>query len=309
MNNSIENALNDAGITETSTNDITVATDQSALAILYCDTAHRLAALMLGQENRARKNLKQEPLVPGVTGLFDGFQLIPGFHTYFVEAVDDEDGQPQWVSGNKVNLRSVYFEKLEKLTGSLLEYATEIKDLDMRSTAIAIVQEREHKDAPVPDGSGPILHLVEHDLAEKVIFYGGKLISILRRNGGSREFAPRSSMTLNDFLMLQEIELEPSAELGEVDESIDHPELRDSSPFTIGSAIQRKTNIFRLDPQELDIATNLKEVFEGWLDAYNLAAENNDILSEEINYQREQAAEYVKTNRASNPIRGVARSA
>lgn len=281
--------------------DNTQATPHSALALLWTDTSYRLAGLLLKQTNnaRAKENPPKPPLVVGMNDIRQAFSLIGGFDTYFVEASLDDDGAPVWVSGNKFNLMPVYYQQLSKTTTNLLEHAEALKGVNMQVAAKLIIDERDGKGIPVPDGSGPSMEDFPMEVANKAVFYASNLIRILRSNGGSLEFSPRSSMNLSDITRAAEAQLHPTQESEEQNRTIDH---REEESWDVTGKLQRATDVFYLEPVELEKAVTYQNALIAWL-----ALADQDSLRDELEYQAAQAADFLKQRAASNPIRGVER--
>ena len=286
------------------------ATPNSVMAILWMDTAYRLAAQMLRRDNNVRAKEGKPPLVPGLRDLNRSMEYIGSFDSYFQEATENEDGTINWASvdRNKVGLGSIQYRMLSEETSALIANAESLKGVNLGETAKGVIDERGGGDIYLPDTSGPVVDAFAQPMASKIAFYGFKLISLLRANGGAQQFGPKSQSTLSDIIDLVELQVEDLEEVRDDPEDIDHLSLN----WDIMSGEQLKPkNVFTLSGVELAEAITLKAAFDAWMKAYEQLHDENATLREEIEYQVAQAKAYVDNQRkqSTSPVHGVERKA
>ena len=287
-----------------------IATPQAPLAVLWMDTAYRLATILLGSENRARAKEKKPPLVPSMTDMKNSMSYIGSFETHFCEAVDDKDGNPQWVPGNQANLRSIQFNMFQELTNNLLKHAEALKGVKLGETAAGIMKERQEGEIYLPDTSGPPMDDFAQPVASKIAFYAFRLISIIRSNGGSLEFAPKTGATMNDILNIRSIKIQDIEEIRDDPVEIDNLDTDWGLDADIGDDTARKLkprDIYNLSGKELTDALEAHKALEAWFTVYDTIEDNNETLAEEIQYQVDLAKEWVAQNRKGQhtPVTGT----
>lgn len=294
MTNAIQEALNEA------LND-NACTPHSALAILFMDTAYRLGEQRLKRENGTRAKQKLPALKPN---MFKSINLVSGFHTYFVETPLDEDGTPQWAKGDRTNLMPVFYDQMDNLTQRLLEHAEHIQDIDLAITARLVIDEREKGKYAIPDASGPSMEAFVDEIANKVVYYGSRLTDFLRKNGGGTDFAPKTSLTVDDLDRARNAVLTEARELGDTDSAIDHPEEQVTS-FTLGNALNAKSDTFAFEAVELEKAENLQAVVCAWMNILDGIDGGQEALKDELKYFTARVSEYVDTLRKQEAANSV----
>jgi hypothetical protein len=293
----------------------TDTTGLSALALLWMDTAYILSKHILDQENRfiskaneaEKDKSKHRALrVPSLSDLQQGKQLIGGFHTYFVEAeVNPDDPKDiKWVAGNKVNLVSITYNRLERLTTYLMEHADDLVGVDVGPAAYAVMKEREKKEFMVPDLSGPTMEDFMDDIAAKVYYYGSNLIRLIRGNGGQFKYNPKSQLTIRDFENLLEVELSSIEDNMSDPVDIDHSA---EMSFSIDGLKQEEDNKYTFDTVELEEAQRWNHAFIGWNNVLT-ACDGRPALIDQIHFQAELTKARLKDQRNNNtgPVKGKA---
>lgn len=282
------------------------ATPNSAIAILWMDTAYRLANIMLKRTNTQRAKDKLPALVPSLGDLHNSLAYIGSFDTYFGQAEDKPDGTPDWstVDRNKNGMRSITYRMYSELTSKLLSHGDELKGVSMGYAAQGVIRERDGGEAYLPDGSGPVMTDFAQPVASKVAFYAFKLMGILRSNGGANEFPPKSASTLTDILNVRDVTINDAEESQDDPVEIDHLDM----DWDITST-EKLTNrdVFELTGSDLAAAREAKETLDAWGAVYDKISDSNAALTEEITYQVALSKEWIENNRKTDnsPVKGA----
>lgn len=303
MTQSIQEAINEANIvSEDATH-----TDHSAMALLLMDTCWRLASAQLKRENRFRAKDNLPPLVPGLQTLQESMKFVLSFDSHFVEAHEDEQGQMQWVQGNRLNFPSVYYKQMENLTARLVDNIHYLGDTNLQGTAIAVLSERDDENFAIPDTSGGVeVAEFKDEIANKIVYLSTRFASLIRDAGHSTLFNPRSSFTFRDIENACELKLQARPEMGEVDASIDRPM---SNAWSINGDLLKPKDVVQLDVVELEKATRLQKALNAWVDVYDaFVHDSREAIKDEVDYMRELTAERVKAMRDQPVVTGVVRA-
>lgn len=282
------------------------ATPNSALAILWMDTAYRLAGIMLKRINTQRAKDKLPPLSPSLNDLHNSLAYIGSFDTYFDRAELKEDGKPDWstVDRNKNGLLPIAYNMYSELTSKLLAHADELKGVKMGYAAQGVITERSGGEPYLPDDSGPVMTDFAQPVASKVAFYAYKLMSILRSNGGANEFPPKSQSTTHDILNVREVTIQDVEDTQDDPVEIDHMDL-DWDITTMERLKER--DVFKLSGTDLAEAQEAKECLDAWGAVYDKIHDSNEALDEEVTYQVALSKQWIEDNRKTDnsPVKGA----
>jgi hypothetical protein len=307
MSNDIQSQLNEAFELETKP-----TSPNSTLAILWMDTGYRLAERLLQRENNIRAADKKPMLVPGMSDLHNSMQYIGSFDSFFQLAEDGPDGRPDYrnphLDRNKNSMGSIAYNMFSDTTSKLISHAHELKGVNLAITAAGIIKERQTGEIFIPDETGPDMSDFAQPIASKIVFYGFKLMSLLRANGGSKRFGPKSQSSITDILNLKDVEINDLEEVQDDPKDIDHMEM---SWDITQSVILAPENVYNLSGVELQEVTTLKAVFDAWMAVYDSLEDKQDKLEEEVEYAVSQAKAFVEQQRkeSNSPVTGVVKSA
>ena len=281
----------------------TPATPKAPLAIMWMDTAWRLASILLNRKNANREKGTPE-FVPSMADMHNSLQYIGSFDTYFGMIEEDASGKPIYPQ-NKAGLGSIAFGMYQDLTSALMNHAEELKGIKMQETALGIIKERRGDGIYLPDVSGPSMEDFAQPIASKVCYYSWTLMKILRANGGAMYFPAKSNATRSDVVNLKDIVLVTDEE--QKAENLEEYDHLDQDWDIFDGKQLRPENQFVLEGVDLEEATQLKQAFDAWMAVYEHIGDNYSALDEEVEYQVERTRQWVEENRKHDvgPVSGT----
>lgn len=302
-----------------------------AIAIIIADIIFRLTNLQVSNNLTKDQKASGKKIIPTLRDMTNGVSLIPGFETYFVEAPFDENGEILWpTNDNRRALPTFQYEELHDATSRILGLE-DLQNIEFGPALAAVLSERERKGdyyaiphvPRLPSESKTFesdeaaenyvsgVRLEQKQLAElmpevanKVVFYGSRLIKILRTNGASRDFSPVSNMMIHDLANARTAVISEQREAYDDPVEIDHAAGNAGKVLTFGELLKARTNEYELDNKSYDEAYNLKEAFDAWYDIYELLDDGNTELNHVLKVKRDRAREFLDSQKKGQLFQG-----
>ena len=260
-----------------------------ATEIIVADTIYRLSNMLKTQFDKSAKLTPNE--------LYKGVCTITEFDRYFVEApIDTETGEIEWPQNeSRKALPTPAYDNFVQNTAAILQLP-DLAEMQIQPVLSKMYRERSNDkehigEYCVPTENGEGLEFFIPEIAGKVLFYGRRLIGVLRANGASKDFAPASAMLISDFSNLRDTDIVERSDAMDDPIEVDHPE--DNKVRTFGELLKARTNTYELSTEELAEAAPLKEAYDAWYDIYLQMDESKHVLADAIADARERAQEYL----------------